>query len=174
MAEPKSGRANNNNGSKPLLDLSTLDVVEYINIDGKRYEFVNIEALPLRQRIPIANAAGDCIKLLAEAMNATEAKPLSAAKEKKLDKSVTAAVRLIVPGIPPAVLDKLNSVQKQDIVTAFLFTRRERAGNAEVIARMVGTQSTGVGLSQDSSGSTAARPNRGTRRSRQRSSGRTQ
>lgn len=171
MAKPK-GTATQI-GTKPLLDLSTLDKVEFINIDGKRHDLVNLDALPLHPRTRIAEMFARCLELIIAAAK-DDAKPPSKAKERALSRGIRELLPFIVPSISPATIAKLNELQRQEIVMAFFVVRSERVGRSTVMERTaaMAQRLTGASSSPGSSGSTAARPNRGTRRSRRRSSAR--
>ena len=173
MAKPK-GTATPN-GAKPLLDLSTLDKVEFINIDGKRHDVVNLDALTLRPRTRIAEAFMRCLELIVEAGQDSAAKPLTQSKERKLSRAIRNLLPLILPSIAPATVAALNELQRQEIVMAFFVVRSERTGRSTAMERMaaMSQRSTGASSSPGSIGSMAARPNRGTRRSRRRLSART-
>lgn len=161
---------------RPLLDLSTLDKIEFIKIDGKRYDLVNLDAESLQSRNRVTTLFVRCLELIVESARDDE-KPLSKMKQRELTRSVNDLLPLIVPSIPPAVLAKLNDLQKQEIVTAFFVVRSEKTAGSTVIQRMAGIaeglrSSIGEPSSLGSNGSTVVPLNRGMRRSRRRSSAR--
>jgi len=174
MAKPK-GTATKEE-TQPLLDLSTLERIEYIKIDGKRYDLVNLDASSVQARNKITTLFVRCLELIVESARADDEKPLSKTKQRELARSLNEIMPLIIPGVPPAVTSKLNEMQKQEIVTAFFVVRSERTGGSTVIQRMtkIAEELTGAKSSRASNGSTEGTLNRGMRRSRQRSSARSQ
>ena len=172
MAKP-TGTATPN-GDKPLLDLSTLDKVEYINIDGQRFDLVNLDALALRPRNRLATAFTRCLELIARDADQA-AKPLTKREERELAHGVKALVPMLVPGITPEAMAKLTAYQQQEIVLAFFVIRSENAGRSSATQRMIAVTNglTGASSSPGSNASTAAPSKIGTTASRRGSSPRT-
>lgn len=172
MAKPK-GKATTET-ARPLLDLSTVEQVEFIKVDGTRYEFINLDAQPLRARQKVSDQLTAVLQLVLAAAD----KELSRNKERQLTAGVKALIPMILPTLPPAVLGKLNETHRQEIVMAFFVVRSERLGGSTVLPRMaamtdrLAKRSTGATSSQGSNGSTAAPSRTGGRKSRSRSSGR--
>ena len=98
MAKPK-GKATTETTARPLLDLSTVERVEFIKVDGTRYEFVNLDAQPLRARQKVSDQLTAVLKLVLAAAD----KDLSLNKERQLTAGVKALIPMVLPTLPPAV-----------------------------------------------------------------------
>lgn len=172
MAEPKgTGRAQQPD-DEPLLRLSTLDTVRPIEIDGERYDFVNLDALPIRRRQEIANLLVSTVQTILLTYR-EDTKPLTRKREKALQDDISTLVRWLLPKLPARVFDALSSTMREDIVVAFFSERSKRIGGAllrEIAMPQTSERSTGASGSRGSNGSTAASRKRGTTASRRRSS----
>lgn len=180
MAKPK-GTATPNE-AKPLLDLSTLDKVEFIfDIDGKRHELVNLDALPIRPRTRIAELFARCLELIvrdAQAAQDSAARPLKKKEERELALGIRALVPMLVPTMTPAIIARHKAQQLQEIILAFFVVRSESASRSSAMERMAvvansmmqsrQTGASGFRVSSVSTAGAASRP--GTSKSRRASS----
>lgn len=151
MAQPK-GTAKPTGGEKPLLNLSTFDKVDFIIIDDDPYDLVNLDVLPVHDRLKIGEEYGAALELIIKEFD----KPLSKKKERDLAAMVKALTKKIVPDIPAAILDKLHDHKRREIVLSFFAVRTERmAGTTaiEAATRMLESRSTGESPSPASNGS---------------------
>lgn len=174
MAQP-TGTATDSD-ARPLLDLRTIEKVEFIDIDGERHDLINLDALPLRERSRISELFMSCMELIVRdgaAVNDPKSKPLTRKQERELSGQVKALLPLLVPALKAETIGALNEAQRQEIVLAFFVLRIESAERssamermATVVNAMLTRPSIGANTSRGSNGSTAATSRRGTKSSR--------
>ncbi len=160
MAKP-TGKATTK--GKPLLDLSTVEEIEFIKIDKVEHPFANLDNMALRERTKVSNQLTVVLKLILEAAD----KPLSRNKERNLTAGIKALIPMIIPTCTTKIVDSLNEVQRQEVVMAFFVVRSERLGSSTALQRMAEVEKelsgkkkkgrTGATSSRGSNGSTKRR-----------------
>lgn len=160
MAEPNEhgratdGEEDDRSRPAPLLEISSTvkDAVaqDYITIDGEPYDFINLEALSIRERTVLTELIKRIVALWEQGSNGD----LNETEQNELRSRMRKVVRFALPSLNAATLRKISDRAVEDIAGCFLLSTFERMPYP--LATMVRLQKFGGRMSSlGSSGSTA-------------------
>lgn len=141
-----------------LLDLST--IVEKVTVRirskrhpaGKLYDLVSLDDLGVYEHQKVIQLHGQSVELL------QSTKPLTEPQARTLSKGLGELVKMLLPGIEPAVIAELTNAKRSQIITAWALRNQGETPSEEGKAR---PKRTTAASSRRSKGSTAATRKRG-------------
>lgn len=109
---------------RPLLDISTIVPRDFVRIDGETYDVVSPGQKGIRWELTTSAIFGRCREIEALGTAITEADAT------EYDAKLRELTALIVPDLPPAVLDVLTLGQRTGIIAAFFVSRATESSRA--------------------------------------------